>query len=54
VTRHWVALRLRSRKRRSLLVAGGMLSEEPFRLLRLWALWGRMPGVARRQLPPGD
>jgi len=52
VARHWVALRLRSPWRRSLLVAGGMLPAEPFRLLRLWALWGRLPGVAPRQLPP--
>jgi hypothetical protein len=27
-----------------------MLLPEPFRLLRLWALWGRLPGVAPRQL----
>jgi hypothetical protein len=50
VTRYWVALRLRSPSRRSLLVAAGMLPPEAFRLLRLWALWGRLPGVARGQL----
>ena len=54
VTRFWVALRLQSPWRRSLLVAGGMLPAEPFRLLRLWALWGRLPGVVPRQLPPGS
>jgi hypothetical protein len=51
VTRFWVALRLRSPWRRSLLVAGGMLPPESQRLLRLWALWGRLPGVAPQQLP---
>jgi hypothetical protein len=54
VTRYWVALRLRSPMRRSLLVAAGMLPPESFRLLRLWALWGRLPGVAPRQLPPSS
>ena len=38
--------------RRSLLVAAGMLPPESFRLLRLWARWGRLPGVAPLQLPP--
>ena len=51
VTRYWVAMRLRSPLRRSLLAAAGMLSPESFRLLRLWALWGRVPGVVPRQLP---
>ena len=51
VNRHWVALRLRAPWRRSLLVAAGMLPPESFRRLRLWALWGRLPGVAPLQLP---
>ena len=51
VTRHWVSLRLRSASRRSLLVVAGMLTADNFRLLRLWALWGKLPAVARRQLP---
>ncbi len=51
VGRYWVALRLRSPNRRSLLVAAGMLPPESFRLLRLWARWGKLPGVAPRQLP---
>ena len=51
VTRHWVALRLRSPLRGSLLVAAGMLPEESFRLLRLWALWGKLPRVAQQQFP---
>ena len=50
VSRHWVSLRLRSPWRRSLLVVAGMLPGDAFRLLRLWALWGKQPGVARRQL----
>ena len=51
VTRYWVSLRLRSPWRRSLLLVEGMLPRDAFRLLRLWALWGRLPGVAARQLP---
>jgi hypothetical protein len=53
ITRHWVALGLDSPLRRSLLVAAGMLPPDAFRLLRLWALWGKLPGVAWRQLPAG-
>jgi len=51
VSRHWVALRIGLPARRALLVTGGMLAPEPFRLLRLWALWQRVPGVAPGQLP---
>ena len=51
VTRHWVALRLCSSRRRSLFVVAGMLAPEPLRLLRLWALWGKLPGLASRRLP---
>ena len=54
VNRYWVALRLRSSWRRSLLVAADMLPPESFRLLRLWACWERLPGVAPRQLPPSS
>jgi hypothetical protein len=50
VTRYWVSLRLCSPWRRSLIMAEGMMSREAFRLLRIWALWGRLPGVASRQL----
>lgn len=50
VNRYWVTLALRESRRRSLLVVAGMLPQESFRLLRLWALWGRLPGVARWQL----
>ena len=51
ISRSWVALRLRSPLRRSLLVAADMLQPESFRLLRLWARWGKLPGVASRQRP---
>ena len=51
ITRHWVSLRLRSPLRGSLLVVAGMLPVESFRLLRLWALWGKLPRVAQQQLP---
>ena len=50
VNRHWVALRCGSPARRGVLVTAGMLRPGPFRLLRLWALWGKLPGVASRQL----
>ena len=48
VTRHWVALRVRGALRRGFLVTGGMLGAEDFRRLRLWALWGRLPGGSSR------
>lgn len=48
VHRHWVALPAASARRRALLVTGGMLPAASFRQLRLWALWGRVPGVAAR------
>jgi hypothetical protein len=50
VTRHWVSLRTAAPMRRGVLVTAGMLRPGPFRLLRLWALWGRVPGVAPGQL----
>jgi hypothetical protein len=48
VTRAWVVLRC---GRDGILVCAGMLASEPFRLLRLWALWQRTPVVAPGQLP---
>ncbi len=47
VSRWWVSLPLEGR---TLLVARDMLSEDDFRCLRLWALWGSVPGVAAPQL----
>jgi hypothetical protein len=50
VTRHLVALPLGGELRRTLLVTADMLGREEFRRLRLWALWNRLPAVARTQL----
>lgn len=44
VTRFAVFVPLRRPVGRSLLVTADMLDEEGFRALRLWALWGRLPG----------
>ena len=51
VSRLAVALPLRSPRRRTILVTADMLPPADFRRLRLWALWGRLPGVAAAQLP---
>ncbi len=50
VSRLAVTLPLR-RPRRTLLVTADMLPAAEFRRLRIWALWGRLPGVAAAQLP---
>jgi hypothetical protein len=50
VGRYMVVLRLRRPVRRTLLVSRDMLDEESFRRLRIWALWGRLPAVATKQL----
>jgi hypothetical protein len=47
VNQWWVSLPLQGR---TLLVARDMLSEGEFRRLRIWALWGWVPGVAAPQL----
>ncbi|MEJ2173619.1 MAG: hypothetical protein P8Y76_01545 [bacterium] len=46
VSAHLVVLPLSLAGRRSLLVTADMLDPEAFRRLRLWALWGQLPGVA--------
>ena len=55
VSRHLVILRLtenaRRPVRRTLLVTRDMLAGDSFRRLRVWALWGRLPAVAAKQLP---
>ena len=51
VTRHWVALAPLSLAGRSVMVTAGMLGAANARILRLWALWGRTPGVASGQRP---
>jgi len=48
VTRYWVALRPASITGRAVLVTSGMLGPAQLRILRLWALWGRIPGLAWR------
>jgi hypothetical protein len=50
VSRLAVSIPLR-RPRRTIFVTAGMLSPREFRQLRIWALWGRLPGVAAAQLP---
>ena len=45
----WVTLPLERSTRRTLLVARDMLSAGDFRRLRIWTLWGRVPGVAAPQ-----
>jgi len=50
VSAHLVALPIAAPRRRTLLIAGDMLDPDAFRRLRLWALWGQLPGVA--PLPP--
>ncbi len=51
VNRFMVALPVQGPVRRTVLVTLDMLSEESFRLLRIWALWGKLPQVAPKQLP---
>ena len=52
VTRFMVTLPVRTPVRRTILVTPDMLSDDAFRALRIWALWGRLPrGVAAKQLP---
>jgi hypothetical protein len=50
VTRFVVALPVRH-PRRTVLVTQDMLAPDLFRALRLWALWGKVAGVAAKQLP---
>jgi hypothetical protein len=50
VGRYMVVLCLQSPLRRRLLVTRDMLDAESFRRLRIWALWGRLPAVATKQL----
>ena len=50
VSRFVVIFSLRRPARRSLLVTRDMLDADSFRRLRVWALWGRLPPVATKQL----
>ena len=51
VGRWVVTLALRRPLRRTVLVTRDMLGADSFRCLRVWALWGRLPAVAAKQLP---
>ena len=52
VTRFLVTLPVRQPWRRTILVTRDMLHADSFRALRIWALWGKLPGVAAKQLAP--
>jgi hypothetical protein len=51
VGRWVVTLALRRPVRRTVLITHDMLGADSFRSLRVWALWGRLPAVAAKQLP---
>jgi hypothetical protein len=51
VSRFLVLVPLRRPWRATILVTPGMLDADSFRRLRLWALWGKLPAVAGKQLP---
>jgi hypothetical protein len=50
VSRLMVALAFAKPVRRTILITRDMLGGDLFRTLRIWALWGRVPGVAGKQL----
>jgi len=45
VNRWWVTLPLRGKSRRIVVVTRDMVPAGDFRRLRIWALWGRLPGL---------
>ena len=47
VSRLAVIVPVRHTMRRTIVITRDMLDVESFRKLRLWALWGRVPGAAR-------
>ena len=51
VSRWMVSLPLVRPVRRTILVTRDMLAPDELRQLRIWALWGRLPKVAFKQLP---
>jgi hypothetical protein len=51
VTRLSVILRTDARQCRTLLLTAGMMGAEEFRRLRVWALWGGVPGAAAATEP---
>lgn len=50
VSRFLVTLSVRRPVRRTVLVTADMLKDGAFRRLRIWALWGKLPAVAAKQL----
>ena len=50
VGRFAVSLPVARPVRRTVLVYHDMLAPDSFRRLRIWAAWGRLPGVAEKQL----
>ena len=44
ITRWWVAVRAGEGRGTSILLPAGMLPPAQHRLLRLWAIWGKLPG----------
>lgn len=53
VTAHLVAIPIAAPGRRTMLIADDMLDPDAFRRLRLWSLWGQLPGVAPLPREPG-
>ena len=51
VGRFMVSLPILRPVRRTILVTADMAQADLFRRLRIWALWGRLPSVAAKQLP---
>ena len=51
VTRFMVTLPIRRPVRRTILVTRDMAGADLFRRLRIWAVWGKLPVVAPKQLP---
>ena len=51
VSRFSVMLPVLRPVRRTIFVSRDMLGADSFRLLRIWAVWGKLPGVAGKQLP---
>jgi len=51
VNRFMVALPVQGPVRRTVLVTLDMLGEESFRLLCIWALWGKLPKWRRSNSP---
>jgi hypothetical protein len=52
VGRFMVTLPVRRPMRRTILVTRDMVRGDSFRRLRIWALWGKLPAVAVKQLSP--